>query len=147
MVVCLFPSFDADWLDLWVSDRRHSNRIQDALQRMEINLLHAFETSLQRISSNQSFRPSAPSSSVGSWLCRDLPQPPLPSLVWLRWWSSQMATKTLLHQHHRLSLHFTPAHCLLLTSRHLPPHRKIHHPDGNILPDLMTVMVPFFVLK
>lgn len=47
--------FLLDWLDIRVGDGRHLNRFQDALQRMEVNLLHAFEACIQRVCTNQPF--------------------------------------------------------------------------------------------
>lgn len=44
-----------DWMDLWFSYRRHIDRLQDALQRMEVSLLCAQETCFQGFSSYKSF--------------------------------------------------------------------------------------------
>ena len=42
-----------------------------------------------------------------------------------------MASEAILHQHHRLPVHFSSSYCLLLPACHLPAHRKVHHSNGK----------------
>lgn len=86
----------ADWMDIWLSDRGHIDGVQDALQGLEVSVLRARQASFQRLCSNQSLRSASPSTQVGFGLSRNLPQPALPTLVWL-WWKAQVAAKAGLH--------------------------------------------------
>lgn len=104
-----------------------------------IHLLHADKTRIQGISPNQPFRSFAPGSSVGSRFCRDLLQPALPAVVWLRRWTSEMAPEAILHQHHRLPLHLCSSRRILLPACHLLAHRQIHHSHRKISQDTYTL--------
>jgi hypothetical protein len=121
---------NADWVDLRVGDRGHSDRVQDALPGVEVGVLHADAAGVQGFGAHQLVRPSPPGASLGSGLRGDLHEPPLPALVRLRR-PPQVAGALRLHQHHRLPLHLHPAHRLLHHPRRLPPHRQVHHPHGQ----------------
>ncbi len=59
---------NADWMDLWVSHRRYSDRIQDALPRVAFNLLHATQACIQGIGTHQSVWSVESSVALGTWI-------------------------------------------------------------------------------
>jgi hypothetical protein len=58
----------ADWMDLWVSHRRYSDGIQDALPRVAVNLLHATQACVQGIGTHQSVWSVESSVALGTWI-------------------------------------------------------------------------------
>lgn len=119
-----------DWLDIWVGHRRYPYWIQDALPGMEIHLLHALKACFQRIGPYQPFGSLTPGSPVGSRFGRNFLQPPLPALVWVRRWPSQMAAEIGLHKHYCVPIHIPASHSLLLFACHLPFDWEIHHSNS-----------------
>ncbi|OAY81904.1 Cellulose synthase A catalytic subunit 9 (UDP-forming) [Ananas comosus] len=53
-------------LDLWVDHGGHPHGLQDALQGVAVNLLHAKEGGVQRVGTDQPIRPAEPSAEVGT---------------------------------------------------------------------------------
>lgn len=130
-------------MDLRVNHRGHPDGIQDALSRVEVNLLYAKEACIQGISSNQSVGPSEPGAAVGPRIGGDLLQPPQPPLVRPQGGQAQVAGAVCLRQHHRLSLHGSAPSGLLHAPGHLLTHRKIHNArDKHFREPLLHRAVP-----
>ncbi|RWW31062.1 hypothetical protein GW17_00004328 [Ensete ventricosum] len=140
--VTLLPSSPLpDWVDIWFGDGGHIDGLQDALQRLEVGVLHPREGGVQRLCSHQPVGPAAPGAALGAGIGGDLLKPALPSVVRLRG-QPEMAGEIRVHQHHRVPVHVDPPPRLLHHSGYLPPHRETHHPYCKILTQLRSSSSP-----
>lgn len=119
-----------DWMDLRVGNRGYSNRVQDAMPWVEIDLLYAVEAGVQGVGADQFVGSAPPSSAMGAGFGRDLPEQALSFVVRLRRRPTQVAAAPRLHQHHCLPFHLSSSRRLLHAPCYLPHHREIHHPHG-----------------
>lgn len=115
-------------MDLRISDRRRGDRVQNAQQRVEINLLHHKARRVPRNSSDQPHRSSPPGSPVGNRLsgnlllqkqCAPRNSPP------------QIPPAHSLPQRRNLPIHIHLPRRLLFPPCSLPLLRPVHRPRSQ----------------